>query len=510
MVSYTDSPFLSTLRYKVPEPEVGLRKTVCDQIILGLRDFYTHLPQKMAATGIDPIVQLTNLKQSDGKGFTRSLLRIISSLRDRHTTLKLPAPWNNMVAYVPFLVERVYDESHPRYIVTKQLFGFTDIPIGATVTHWNGVPVDLHVNALAAETQGANPPARLRLGTANLCIRPLAYVLMPSEDWVTLTYLDLDGEMKTLSTPWRFYMTPPAPLAQGTGHGDASLELGLDPLTLLSNKFKSLAPTTHLKTSHGLTTDGSLRYGTVQTPTGPCAYLRIFSFEEPDALAFVNKIAGILADLPQERLIIDVRENPGGLIPAGQYLIRLLTNHEITPAPIAFRSTQSTQVLADSQKFAQWEPSLALQNASANVWSQSFPINAYYEGAPDYRYPGKVALIIDALCYSTTDFFAADFVDNKIGTVVGVDPCTGGGGANVWPWSTLVQFANYLGLSEPQALPGGFDLNISMRRAYRTGAAAGLPIEDLAVPADIVHHITINDLLNQNQDLIATAAATMR
>ena len=35
------------------------------------------------------------------------------------------------------------------------------------------------------------------------------------------------------------------------------------------------------------------------------------------------------------------------------------------------------------------------------------------------RYYGPVALIIDALCYSTTDIFAAGFQDHEIGPVIG-------------------------------------------------------------------------------------------
>ena len=113
------------------------------------------------------------------------------------------------------------------------------------------------------------------------------------------------------------------------------------------------------------------------------------------------------------------------------------------------------------------------------------------------------------MCYSTTDFFTADFVDNGVGTVVGVDSTTGGGGANVWSWGILTQFTKQVGLQDPKPLPQGYDLNVSMRRAYRTGYSAGLPIEDLGVPADIVHKLTLNDILDNNKDLLALTAAQL-
>lgn len=509
IISYTQSPLLSSLRYRIPGPEHHTRQAICNQLMIGIQEFYTHLPQKMSHFGFDPVAQLRALKANSQGSFTRRLLKILSQFHDRHTTLRLPEPWSRMVAYLPFVVERVYDQKRPQYILTKHMFGFEDIPIGSVMTHWNGTPIHLHVNAMANESQGANWDAQTRLALAYLTIRPLAYMLMPGEDWVTLTYIDPNGEMKTSANPWRFYLQAPPPVMQGVHSGNASLHLGLDVSVLASNEFKSKAQKKPEGVPSTLVTEGVLRYGTVETSTGPCGYLRIFSFEVGDAAAFLKKVASILAELPQDRLIIDVRENPGGLIPSGQGLIRMLTTADITPAPIAFRSTSGTRALSQYPQFDEWESSLSLQTFTANVWSQSFPITTYYQNAPDYRYPGKTALIIDALCYSTTDFFAADFVDNKIGVVVGTDRQTGGGGANVWPWSVLVQFTDYIGFAGLQQLPAGYDLNISMRRAYRTGAAAGLPIEDLGVRADVQHRLTMRDLLEDNVDLLNFTAAQM-
>ena len=48
-----------------------------------------------------------------------------------------------------------------------------------------------------------------------------------------------------------------------------------------------------------------------------------------------------------------------------------------------------------------------------------------------------------------------------------------------------------------------------MRRAYRTGASAGLPIEDLGIRAQILHKQTMRDLLEDNVDLIACAVASL-
>ena len=73
----------------------------------------------------------------------------------------------------------------------------------------------------------------------------------------------------------------------------------------------------------------------------------------------------------------------------------------------------------------------ALQTGA--TFSAGFPISD-----PDacnvvgQKYFGPAELITDALCYSTTDIFAAGFQDHQIGQILGADGNTGAGGANVW------------------------------------------------------------------------------
>lgn len=526
MVDYTESPLLATLRGQTSEPHKAIQETIIDQIRLGLEELYCHLPQKKSAFGIDPIAQLRILRAGGGTNFTRSILKIVNGLRDRHTTLRLAPPWSDLTAYVPIRIEVAADSGAPEYIVTKQFFGFDEIPVGARITHWNGVPMLLHHFDLADKSQGGNLSASLRLALSNMTVRPLAYLLMPNEDWVTLTYIDPDGDLRTASTPWRFFFAPSSALASGSqgesglgGLGAATAtSIGLDELGLLTASFvKSSTRETEaakagaMKADNGLTRDGNLAFGARATSTGTCAYLRIFSFNEADPKGYVEKVAEILENLPQDRLIIDIRGNPGGTIPAGQGLIRLLKTGPLTSSTIAFRATDYMAEIASASQFGEWQESLAIQTKTGNQFSQAFTISDF-EDLPEYRYPGKIALIIDAECYSTSDFFAADFADNKVGIVLGTDLATGGGGANVWSWETLLFFAASAGVPSVVPLPAGYSFNVSMRRAYRTGALSGLPIEDLGVSAqpEDIHRLTVNDLLHENVDLMEFAAAKLR
>lgn len=504
MISFEQSPILASLRNVFPQPDAAVRAQLCYQLMTALENYYVHLPQKRAGFGIDPVQQLRLLEASDGRGFTRSLIGIVNGLRDRHTTLKLSQPWTGILAYVPFVLERFYEDGRYRYLLTKNIFGFDAIPVGTEINYWNGTPIELYVRSQARDTQGANWDAQIRLAIANLTIKPLAYTLMPQEDWVTLNYTTPEGKPGTFSTPWRYYMLNTGSIIEtvttgGVNHPSALA--GLDEMTYVTNEFRNTAVQLSEKEAVRFTTelDGQLRYAAIPAPVfgkdAKCGYIRLTTFEVPDATLFVKRMADVLQQLPQDRLIIDIRSNPGGLIPAGQKFIRLLTSGSITPSPVAFRNTPETRFLGQIPQFQGWQHSLNIQFSTGQTFSQALPVTTY-EDVPDYRYPGKVILIIDSLCYSTSDFFSADFKDNNVGTIVGIDASTGGGGANVWGWALLSNFVGGAGL------PPGYDFNIAMRRSLRTGTAVGLPVEDLGVPADFIHQMTRRDLLDNNFDLL--------
>jgi hypothetical protein len=123
------------------------------------------------------------------------------------------------------------------------------------------------------------------------------------------------------------------------------------------------------------------------------------------------------------------------------------------------------------------------------------------------KYFGPVVLVTDALCYSTTDMFAAGFQDHGIGPILGTDGNTGAGGANVWAHHYF--YSDVLPGSVYQALPKGADMRVSIRRSLRVGRQAGAPLEDLGVVPDERHFLTRNDLLSDNVDLINKAGALL-
>jgi C-terminal processing protease CtpA/Prc len=60
-------------------------------------------------------------------------------------------------------------------------------------------------------------------------------------------------------------------------------------------------------------------------------YLRLFSFNVSSARLCADQVAAILANLPDDGLIIDLRAKPGGNIAAAEGVLQLLSTEPITP-----------------------------------------------------------------------------------------------------------------------------------------------------------------------------------
>src|SRR5262249_21712815 len=160
-----------------------------------------------------------------------------------------------------------------------------------------------------------------------------------------------------------------------------------------------------------------------KTKHGNFAYIRIRTFNVNDDQAFIDEFVRLVQLLPQDGLILDVRGNGGGLINAGERLLQILTPKRIDPARLHFINTAGTLKLCETnQAFEQWKDSIRQSVETGAQFSQGFPLLAIdrYNNIGQ-KYQGPVVLVTDALCYSTTDIFAAGFQDHEIGKILGTD-----------------------------------------------------------------------------------------
>ncbi|HEX8114338.1 MAG TPA: hypothetical protein VF516_41695 [Kofleriaceae bacterium] len=206
------SPLLAMLRDSITVTSQADRADIARGLTAAIRDYYVHLPLKRSSLGIDPVRELELLVDdvayipTEDPFFAR-VIEILCRMRDRHTTLLLPAPRAQAIAFLPFAVESYFDGAKQRHLIVSKLLcdvGETDFAPGVELTHWNGMSVRRHVEDFSWQTDGANPFARIALALRTLTVRPLGYMVPPAEDWVTLTYFTEKG-IKSIALPWRVY-----------------------------------------------------------------------------------------------------------------------------------------------------------------------------------------------------------------------------------------------------------------------------------------------------------------
>ncbi|NIK60854.1 S41 family peptidase [Kribbella shirazensis] len=524
------------------------RKLLVDQALLLLGENYVHLPLKIAMHAVNPLQRLRVMRARMERQtaatmeaewmFHREMSSIFNSVRDLHTNYLLPVPFAGKIAFLPFMIEKCHDaDGAERYLITRTVTGYQapQFGPGAEVTHWNGTPIARAVALNGARFAGSNEAASRARGLDSLTLRPLVIQAPPDEDWVTLTYVGLDGSQQELREQWKVTTNlPPMTDLDAVSETSASMGLDLDS-DEKSRAKKALYVRDVVELERGQTSaelavpaavggadlpttmPGVFRAREVVTSSGTFGHVRIFTFSVPDPVAFRDEFVRLAAALPQNGLIVDVRDNGGGHIYASEFTLQTLTPRRIAPEPVQFISTPlNLRICRRHQNnpagidLGPWFDSLDLAIETGAQYSAAKPITPE-EGANDIgqTYLGPVVLVTDARVYSATDIFTAGFADHEIGTILGVDDNTGAGGANVWTHGLLAALLN-----EPPppdetspyvALPNGANLRVAIRRTLRVGKLAGTPVEDLGVKPHETHRMTRADLLDGNFDLLNRA-----
>jgi hypothetical protein len=513
------------------------RQRIVEQALILVGENYAHLPLKRAMHSIDPVQRLKLLLQTLKSAeepdqpteveFHREMTDIFMSLRDLHTNYLLPAPYNQMTAFLPFLVEDyVHADGRRGYVVSHvpDWFGHPTFVPGVEILYWNGMPIERAVAQNGQRYAGSNREARHARGVETLTIRALLLSPPPDEEWVIVGYEIETGERLELRLDWQVTPSIPSGLdADSAGRG-ASAAMGIDLENEIIRRMRAalyapeaLAARRESAPLAGLDSRFPDIFSAkeVATPLGTFGYLRIRTFNHWPPEEFVGEFLRLIAALPPRGLIIDVRGNGGGVIMNGELILQALTPRTIEPEPVQFINTpRNLEICRRNGPQSQWADLSAWQDSIAQalqtgaVFSAGFPISDPEAcNAIGQKYFGPVVLITDALCYSTTDIFAAGFQDHGIGTVLGTDGNTGAGGANVWEHRYFV--SDILPDSGYEELPNGAGMRISVRRTLRVGRHAGAPVEDLGVTPQVRYFLTRNDVLNDNQDLIRKAASLL-
>jgi len=517
------------------------QKKLIDVALDLVETLYVHLPLKRSMYAVNPLQRLRLLRRRseqtpplEKREFFNELLSIFCELRDLHTAFVCPEPLRSTFAYLPFDLERCLGPSREEmYIVsrlrdTKQTIG-PDFQRGAVVTYWNGTPIDRVVAANADRESGSNRAARLACGISALTMRWLGQSLPPDEDWVDIVYCSHpDTEPKEIRFTWEVaHRDQAAGAAAATAiafaQGENVWKVGMDARVEserqirrhLFHEGKARPRVKHFVGDENRAVEWAQEVFpvccNVRTSSGVFAYVKIATFNVDDDKAFIEEFIHVLSQLSQNGLILDVRGNGGGLISFGERMLQLLTPRAIDPARFSFLNSTLTQRLTAKYDFIrEWRSSIAQATETGSEYSQGFPLSpiSNYNDIGQ-KYQGPIVLVTDALCYSTTDIFAAGFQDHKMGVILGVDDTTGAGGANVWEYPLIAGL-----LRDPQRfpnkLPDRASFHFAVRRVTRVGENSGVLLEDLGVKADKLHRITRRDVLEHDIDLIGHAGKILK
>ncbi|MER7465372.1 S41 family peptidase [Streptomyces sp. NPDC097981] len=521
------------------------RRLIAAQALVMLEQNYVHLPLKSAMYAVNPPQRLRLLIHRMERQtpqtmppewmFHAEMSEIFHSVRDLHTNYLLPEPFVGKIAFLPFLVDRYTDGQGAHFMVTHVAEGFSapGFKPGVEITHWSGIPIADAVDLNAARFAGSNPEARRSRGVQSLTLRPLRIHLPPFEEWVNVSYLDEDGTKREFRESWRIVDNLPT-FVDADSASSVAASQGLDLEADEIGRAKLLLFATHVLAQTRAAEAGepapALRAGEiattlpevfrareVQTSAGTFGHLRIFTFSVDDLDAYLQELLRLISLLPDRGLILDVRDNGGGLVLAAELALQLFTPRRITPEPVQFVNTPLNLRICKRHQGDQqidlgaWVPSMDQALEIGAVFSGAFPLSP--EDAANsigQQYFGPVVLVTNARCYSATDIFSAGFQDHGIGPVLGTDQCTGAGGANVWTQELLTTLLAGDPGSPYARLPKQAGMRVAIRRTLRVRDNSGTPVEDLGVTPDELHRLTRADLLEDNADLLERAGQILR
>ncbi|MFI8497740.1 S41 family peptidase [Streptomyces sp. NPDC085524] len=516
------------------------RLLIVDQAVLMLDQNYVHLPLKAAMHAVNPVQRLRLLRRRLERQteetkplewlFHAEMSEIFHSVRDLHTNYLLPAPYAGKIAFLPFLVERYEDAQGEHFVVTHLAEGFSapGFERGVEITHWSGIPIANAVDLHAARFAGSNAAARRSRGIQSLTVRSLAMHLPPFEEWVTVSYVDADGAARELREVWRIVDSRPK-FVTGEAPSGLAQPVGLDLDMDETNRAKVMlfapkvvarqqalqageaAPEVHAGEISTSLPD-VFRAQEIQTSAGPFGYLRIFTFHHPPQ-EFLPEYLNLLGKMPDQGLILDVRDNGGGYVINSEFALQTLTPRHINPEPAQFVNTPLNLRICrqNPEELGAWLPSMEQALEIGATYSSAVPlISDEIANEIGQQYFGPVVLITNARCYSATDIFAAGFQDHQIGPVLGTDESTGAGGANVWEHKDLINALKNDPGTPYVRLPKGAGMRVAIRRTLRVGANSGTPVEDLGISPDVPYRMTRRDLLQGNADLFEKAGQLLK
>lgn len=513
-----------------PNYSVEEKKLVLDQVKMVLKEIFVHRDLKIKDFGpsADPLPAISeiekNIENISTYEFHKKIAEIIFSQHDFHTSYNFPKPYACYRSLIPINIKEVVDLNGQKVMAVSGITENADImklmpedfriELGDTLVSYNGIPVREAMLKMAERSKGANAAAILAQ-TANL----LTYIrqnsdVAPANDKVVLTLKDRSGHTYTNTVPWVSIASPECLKPTTTPAEDLAnfnMRVGANEYQIeLTKLFRKHHLNKSLTDADGLkdTIEPILKYKKLSNEYGTFGFFRLESFA-PEKTSIDEVVFEFKRLLKTEfahttGIIIDLRDNGGGMIDLADKLVQLFTANNVASTNFHLKNSPANLYYMDT--YAPESPfTKALHVAIANntINTTDLPLSDYRDinslGQYFFR---PVTILTNSSCYSSCDMFSAQMQDHGAGVIFGEDANTGAGGANNYNLNAI-----YAQLPEGKKgpfkqLPYGQNIGFAFRQSVRVGLHKGELLEDKGVIADQMAEPSVSDLFNFSENQI--------
>jgi hypothetical protein len=504
-----------------PKYSVEQKKLVLDQVRMVMSQLYVHRDLKLKDFGpaSDPLPLLNNLESKldtiSDYDFHKTMAEIFAKQRDWHTTYTFPKPYACYSSFLPVAFKEVKDLNGNKVIAVSQIVQKDEvmalmpddfsIELGDVVLTYDGLPVRKAMKNIASITSGANPAAQIRNSADFLTYRGQMFNVLPEKNKTALVLKNRQGKTYSITVPWVSKVNQACLDGQQSDNsftGANEYRNELNRIFRKNKKGKSLTDTDGLKD----TAEPILKYKKLSNEYGNFGYFKLESFvpEKLDIPGVVNEFKKLLdKDFAKtDGIIIDLRDNGGGLIQLAESLVELFDTkstmpmnfrEKVSPANLFYMGTVSPNDI--------FTTSMKISAQNGQTYSADLPLDSTDRiNTLGQHFFKPVALFMNASCYSSCDMFSAQMQDHGAGIIFGEDQNTGAGGANNYNIGSMYNDLPKDNKGPFKMLPAGQNVGFAFRQSIRVGKHAGELIEDFGVQADALSLASVSDLYNSDEN----------
>lgn len=510
---------LSERRIPLPAYTTEQKLLVINQAEFTFKDLFVHKDLKIKHFGVtaDPLPALAKLKSNIAnmsvQQFHSRMVEIFARVNDLHTTYQFPKPYACYRNILPFELKDAINEEGKRVVAVQtietnptiyQILGRRlQIKVGDVLLKVNGEDVESVIKSQLHLSLGANPAAARRISIGNITWSSQKFKMAPEQNETTFTFANSSGEEYEETIPWiSKEIASCIKSINPTGDSEVAVYEDIIERRHHFRKKNSLRKSLNLSETDKFTLQNTeepiVKWKLIKNVNGLFGYLRIESFipEKSSVDETINLITKIIQNefIATSGMIIDLRDNGGGIIRLGEKIVQLFTPKKVQPLNFLLKTSNANlHYLENVQMEPAFKDVLKEAISAGADYTKAVPLNNESQlNNIGQIYDMPVAIFTNANCYSTCDMLSASMQDHGVATIFGEDNTTGAGGANN---VTLSSFYHDIENKGPFVLMPEFqDFGLSWRQTIRVGKNAGQVLEDIGVLSDMIVPSKLVDL----------------